>query len=317
MELLITPTGMSVSVMIYLAVSWLKFRYDYVYHSEIEGWLKQNNIPATWQEARLRCHLEGAELASPLDLDFINILKSRSHLATWTGVHSSFSKGYYFSIEGVPLLRMPISWAPGEPDNYDNKEQCIIMMPNGTFADVCCDESFPYFCYKKSKSEVFNVCGTTDPNYTYETRTGSCYKLHNHMQTWDRAFMTCAGEGGYLAIMDTAVETQVLREIISRYPLNKIYGASVYKDDFFVGIHDWGDAGVWTTIHGQPVDRLIDTGVISWSQGQPKNITYNGLGESCGCIRRDGSFNDAWCHLPLGFICEKAPDSLERTEDDE
>ncbi|KAJ0176906.1 hypothetical protein K1T71_006915 [Dendrolimus kikuchii] len=292
-----------------------KYRYDYVYYPEIKGWLKQNIIPTTWREARLRCQLEGGELASPIDDGFLKTLKSRSHVSTWTGVHSLFSKGDYFSIGGLPILRMPISWAPGEPDNHEDKEQCIVMMPNGTFADVCCDEMFPYFCFKKkSSSHVINVCGTVDPGYTYEPRTGSCYKFHDHVETWTRAYMTCAAEGAYLVIMDTAIEIQVLVEIFSKYPTSKIYGLTPFKNDIFVGVHDWGEPGLWTTIHGQPIDRLLTTGVINWAGGQPDNATLSGLGQSCTTITRLGHFNDGWCHARAPFICEKAPDSLDDDE---
>ncbi|KAJ0176910.1 hypothetical protein K1T71_006919 [Dendrolimus kikuchii] len=292
-------------------IDCLKYRYDYAYHPEIEGWLKQNIIPATWHQARLRCHLEGAELASPIDNGFLKTLKGRSQIPTWTGVHSFFSKGDYSSIEGVPLLRMPISWAPGEPDNHEDKEQCIIMMPNGTFADVCCDEMFPYICFrKKSTSVSVNVaCGTVDSRYAYETRTGSCYKFHDHAQTWNRAYMTCEAEGAHLAIMDTAAETQVLKEIISEHPKTKIYGAKY--DHVLVGFHDWGDAGVWTTIHGQSIEDLVHTGVINWASGEPNSGTFNGLGQSCGSIRSDGDLYNFWCHVPAAFICEKTQLSLE------
>ncbi|KAJ0176904.1 hypothetical protein K1T71_006913 [Dendrolimus kikuchii] len=308
---------LSITLCLTAAIDGKKYRYDYVYYPQIDGWLKQNDFPATWRQARLQCHLEGAQLASPLDAEFLKVLKTKSHIPTWTGIHSLFSKGKYNSIEGVPILRMPISWAPGEPDNHENKEQCIVIMPNGTFADVCCDEMFPYICYKKKFTfSMVSACGIVDTSYLYETRTGSCYKFHNHVQTWNQAYMTCDAEGAYLAIMNTALETQVLREIFSKYPTSKIYGRSEYKDDARVGIHDWGEAGLWTTIHGQSVDHLMDTGVISWANGQPNNATLNGLGQSCGGISRDGRFNDVWCHIPSSFICEKAPDSLEKDEDD-
>ncbi|KAJ0176909.1 hypothetical protein K1T71_006918 [Dendrolimus kikuchii] len=295
----------------YICTYCKKYRYDYVYHSQINGWLKENVIPTRWHEARLRCHLEGSVLASPIDDGFLKILNNRSNVSIWTGVNSLFSKGDYYSIEGVSLLKMPIGWAPDEPDNYADMEQCITMMPNGTFADEYCEKLFPYFCYKKHYDYyTWNICGK-DISYTYESRTGSCYKFHNHAQTWNRAFMICAAEGAHLAIMDTAVETQVLKEIFTKYPQNKIYGVSSFKDDAFVGILDWGVPGVWTTIHGESLDHLIDTGVISWDNEQP-----NDVGQSCGSIGKNGSLNDFWCQVPAPFICEKTPDSLEQEEDD-
>lgn len=45
----------------------MNFRCDYKYLDVVDGWMKLHEIPANWHEARLRCHLEGAVLASPLN----------------------------------------------------------------------------------------------------------------------------------------------------------------------------------------------------------------------------------------------------------
>lgn len=64
---------------------------------------------------------------------------------------------------GTPLDKMPVSWAPNEPDNSENSEDCLVMLPNGTLADVACSEVYPFFCYKKKAKHMFVVgCGTVD-----------------------------------------------------------------------------------------------------------------------------------------------------------
>jgi hypothetical protein len=66
-------------------------------------------------------------------------------------------------IPGVPLSKIPTVWAPNEPDNYKNNEDCIVMLKNGTFADTPCCDTFPYVCYKKMTTNiVVNDCGTID-----------------------------------------------------------------------------------------------------------------------------------------------------------
>ncbi|KOB74506.1 Uncharacterized protein OBRU01_09152, partial [Operophtera brumata] len=85
-----------------------KFRFDYTYSKPADGWLNLHIVPATWSDARLICHAEGAVLASPLTqplrdaiLDHVK-LNSSVH-TIFTGVHTTFSKGVYASIEEYHL----------------------------------------------------------------------------------------------------------------------------------------------------------------------------------------------------------------------
>ncbi|CAK1595733.1 unnamed protein product [Parnassius mnemosyne] len=245
----------------------------------------------------------GAVLASPLNSKLLTAMKNFS-TTVFTGAHSTISKGDYFSVEGVPLARMPISWAPGEPDNYENSEECLLLHSNGVVADVKCSEVFPFICYKKGiKPTVISNCGTTDIEYTHDSRTGSCYKFHYVGRTWPRAYMACASEGGYLAIINSHAEAEILKEMFNKYPEDKIIAR--HTDNAHVGFYDWGERGVWSTIHGQ---SLKEAGFESWSHGQPNNATY---GEYCGAIyKNDGLFNDIWCDNTAPFICEKKPESL-------
>ncbi|KAJ0180361.1 hypothetical protein K1T71_003765 [Dendrolimus kikuchii] len=291
-----------------------EFRFDYKFYEEADGYLKYNAIPASWHDARLRCLYEGAELASPINPKMLKVLKEirpqgkGPSAALWTGVHATFSKGDYFSVGGVPLARMPITWSLNEPDNFQNCEDCLILMLNGTVADVSCQESFPYACFKK-KTSVVTGCGTIDPGYTLDVRTGSCYKFHRGGLIWSRAFMTCAAEGGHLAVIDTVGEEIVLRDIFAKYPQNTLFN-TVYKDSAHIGFSDWGEIGTWTTIHGDRLEDMVVASKGAWFSGQPDNLTLNGVGENCGSIRRNGLYDDIWCHKPTAFICEKSPDSL-------
>jgi hypothetical protein len=62
-----------------------------------------------------------------------------------------------------------MTWAPDEPDNYKDSEDCIIMLQNGSMADVRCSETFPFVCYKKkTKNLVINECGTIDNGETHK-----------------------------------------------------------------------------------------------------------------------------------------------------
>ncbi|CAH0719674.1 unnamed protein product, partial [Brenthis ino] len=294
------------------------FRYDYNYHSEVDGWMKLHRVPATFHDAWLRCHLEGSILASPIDNHFGTAMKTemRSNRlnsnGVFTGIHGTFSKGDFFSTEGIPLNKMPLEWMPSEPDNKNNDEDCILYAANGTIADVSCNEVHSYICYmKRTKNMSVTGCGTVDREYVLEPATGSCYKFHRVARNWTRAFMTCAAEGGHLAIINSDTEANVLRQIFAKHPQDSIKSnlPGIMKEIAHIGFHDWGERGIWTTIHGS---SLIETGFDLWSEGQPDNAPP---GEYCGGMFRNGRLNDVWCHERGPFICEKSPDSLNADDD--
>ncbi|CAG9786442.1 unnamed protein product [Diatraea saccharalis] len=272
----------------FLTVSWMtladckQYRFDYEYKKEAGGWLKYHPVPATFTDAFLRCHAEGSVVASPLNENLqramVDLFKGRSDTCgIFTGIHATLSKGDFSSIEGVPLSNIPIEWAPNEPDNYGNNEDCIIMVNNGTLADVRCNDTFPYICYnKKTAGPVLSPCGTMDP------------------------------EGGHLAIINSAVEVQVIKDLFSKYPSGKII--SRFKDLASIGYYDWGEHGVWYTVHGQ---SLVEAGYSTFSSGQPDNNTNYDNGSFCGGVYRTGLLDDVWCSGALmPFICEKESSSL-------
>ncbi|CAF4900146.1 unnamed protein product [Pieris macdunnoughi] len=283
-----------------------QYRYDYKFVTEVDGWIKLHQVPATWDEARLRCQLEGAILCSPNTINLVEVMKfvmqnTRAGVSgVFTGTHATFSKGDFHSVDGVPLGKMPVEWMPMEPDNENNSESCIVMLRNGTIADINCDEVFPYICYRKSsKREYLTECGTVDTGYKLDRRTGSCYKFHTDERNWTRAFMTCAAEGGHLAIINSDEEAKVMRDLF------KVHAAgSIRYDTVLMGFHDWRERGVWTTIHGQ---SLQEAGYDMFEPGQPDSAAP---GEYCGGMFRAATLNDVWCHKSLSFICEKTVDSL-------
>ncbi|CAH0751150.1 unnamed protein product [Diatraea saccharalis] len=127
-------------------------------------------MPATFYDAFMMCNAEGAVLASPLN-DYLKKAMVSLHKkiigeysAFYTGIHSVVSKGAFASIEGTPISKIDLEWASYEPDNINDKENCIVMLRNGTAADVPCNETYPYICYKKKTARMTftNECGTVD-----------------------------------------------------------------------------------------------------------------------------------------------------------
>lgn len=72
-----------------------------------------------------------------------------------------FSKSGKFS--GVPLSDIFHTWAPDEPNNLKDNENCIFLTSSGNIGDTDCYSPRPYVCYRKNDEElVLNECGTTD-----------------------------------------------------------------------------------------------------------------------------------------------------------
>ncbi|XP_041979952.1 secretory phospholipase A2 receptor-like [Aricia agestis] len=285
------------------------YRADYSYHEGAGGWFKVHKVPAVWNDARLRCELEGAVLASPVNenvtsalIEFMEEAGLDLECGMFTGTNARFSKGDYYSIEGVPLWRMPVDWMPLEPDNKNNKEECIVMVGNFSIADANCSQTLPYICYKKANESMpINECGTSDNDYKLFPNTCNCYKYHTKPRTWSEAFMTCSAEGGYLAIPNNKDEAIHLSNMF-KDNIGKAANTT-YTEVMFLGFKDIDINGSWSTIHGS---RMSDY-YFEWHNGQPEG--KNGS-TTCGAMYQDGLLDDYFCTNKATFVCEKAVHSL-------
>nr|QWY13116.1 IML19 [Mythimna separata] len=285
------------------------FRCDYRYSSAAKGWFKYFDVPVTWFDARMRCALEGAVLASPTTpqlkvemTGFINLTDNEEILyEVFTGIHATLASGDYHTIEGTPLSVIPRTWAPNEPDNKDNKERCLTLNSIGQLADVWCNETRPFVCYRAEYSRLnINECGTIDPEYHLDRRTHKCYKFHKHPKVFGQAALACSAEGGHLAIINSATEATVLKELFAKYPDSSLVGMQ-WKNVALIGFHDWSDHTEWRTIQGQ---TLTEAGYDKFGPKNPDNLG----GQYCGAIFRSGDLDDMSCDHVLAFICEKSPD---------
>ncbi|KAM3956941.1 C-type mannose receptor 2-like [Aphomia sociella] len=219
------------------------------------------------------------------------------------------SVGNRSGLDRVPLSKIPVRWARDEPDNHENGENCLMLLPDGTMADVNCSDIFPYICYKKNfKHAVLTGCGTYDDKYYLESKTGNCYKFHNTCQSWRRAYMTCVAEGGHLAIINSIEEADLLQKLYAKYAAAEI--PCKYNHLVLLGFWDWNEDETWLTING---DTLEEAGFMKWANGSPDN-KVSSKDQHCGAIYRTGSMTKMWCSVPAPFICEKAPDSLIASE---
>ncbi|XP_063617172.1 C-type lectin domain family 10 member A-like [Cydia splendana] len=300
--------------------------YEYV--QEADAWLRLHIVPADWQDARLRCHLEGGVLTSPtssaLTKAMIAIMAANqvTMRQVFTGIQAVVARGHFMTIDGIPLSNLSLRWADNEPNNANNNEDCLVMNSEGEVADVNCANVYPFFCTKKSSKMTVNKCGNTDnekelrnflymakepaikcrlctTEYHLEPRIGSCYKFHQVPRTWHQAAAACFSEGGHLAIINSPIESQVLKELFAKYPENTL--RVKYPHVAMIGFWDWNEHarnGEWFTIFGE---TLTDAGFSTWAPNEPNNAF--GI-EFCGSIVRDGLLNDFECNTTAVFICE-------------
>ncbi|CAH0398086.1 unnamed protein product [Chilo suppressalis] len=283
------------------------FRHDYQYRKDAKGWFKFHQIPATWENARIKCFHEGAVLASPLNKEIHtvmqDILKDERQMA-FTGIQSLTSVGDYFSIEGVHFSEMPIEWRADEPNNLGDEEHCLAMWRDGTLADVSCANTRSYICYKNKTSDLFiNSCGTSDQAYL-EVSHGQCYKFHPECLSWKRAHVVCSAEGGHLAVINSAAEARLLQELYAKKFETISRCNSIFMHFGFRNPEE-NDSPYWFTIDGQ---TLEEAGFAVWAPNQPDN--FHSV-EYCGtAVFRNATdetmmaLNDIGCSTRLSFICE-------------
>ncbi|XP_022830649.1 C-type mannose receptor 2-like isoform X1 [Spodoptera litura] len=267
---------------------------QYWFNMDVNGWLKVHTIPATWEEAFLRCHYEGAVLASPLTQQLSKALEHKfsviSQQSIHLGTHDLYSNGDYFSVEGIPLDSLVLKWS-----NFRGTGDCLAMSRDGRAFITKCMEPRPYICYKKLDNLTMNICGTFDDAYQFYDKTGSCYKRHDEYRTWTDAFKICAAEGGYLLILNDATEAAIVREM---FPVRT--GKANEWENFHVGLRAWGPERTWITIHGERIEDVFH----DWNPGQPDN--YQGV-QNVGALLRLGTLDDHSIDKKSMFVCEKDP----------
>lgn len=279
-----------------LNLEYVQCTSDYLFNVNANGWLKVHTIPATWEQAFLRCHYEGAVLASPLTKEmgkalFEKTLRMDLEQTIHLGTHDLNSKGDFFSVEGVPLDSLVLSWS-----KVKGTGDCLAMTSDGLAVLAQCTEPRPYICYKKLDNLTMNICGTFDDAYQFNEKTGSCYKTHVQKQTWSDAYKICAAEGGYLLILNDDTEVAVVQEM---FPKRSGKDAHQY-DRFHVGLRAWGHERTWITVRGERIESVYN----KWNPGQPDN--FQGV-QDRGAFMKIGTFDDHGANAVCMFVCEKDP----------
>ncbi|XP_041978173.1 secretory phospholipase A2 receptor-like isoform X3 [Aricia agestis] len=244
------------------------FRSDYNFVPEFSSWLKFHREPLPWHLARRTCEYEGSKLGTPINKEYVtmykDVMSTYNVSDLYTGVHATFGRGNYFTIDGKPFSGQHMWRRDGL--KYSREARCVTFDSNGQLASVSCDDDYPFICSKKFVHLKTTECGTTDPAYTLDKSTGSCYKLHREHEDWNTAVTVCTAEGGYLAIPSDASEAQLLADMAT-------------EDETIIGYMNWEGTRIsdkWHTLHG---DDITSTG---WAERDPFDIV-----SACGAIKKN------------------------------
>ncbi|XP_077284181.1 secretory phospholipase A2 receptor-like isoform X2 [Arctopsyche grandis] len=275
------------------------FRKDYTFIKYVKAFYKMHHNSQTWSNALNTCQNEGAVLAVPTSKEeFDEMLKFSGNGSLWIGAHDMFSEGVFVAIDGKQLSKIYINWAPGEPNNANNNENCLMMNLKG-YNDLLCTYSKQYICKRSALNITQNIlCESYDLGYTYSSDTDRCYKFHETPLTWHKAFSSCISEESTLVIINSDSEARLLTSMLAKYPEKSLKG-NFEKGQIHIGFNDLLTPGLYLTNDGK---SLSENGYENWSNGQPDNFQNK---EHCGSMFRDGTLNDVDCNARQMFVCEK------------
>ncbi|CAB3244384.1 unnamed protein product [Arctia plantaginis] len=270
----------------------------YVYRPEIQRWVSQKKIVATWQNAKQKCKKEDAIFASPIDAEILKIMKSyieannysTPYFLGFKAIHHVDGDVQFLSVEGVDFYDMPDT-ALDMIEKIDPFEGECLSMDSQNIRAVSCELRLPYICYTNvTANGTTNITSTTKEVERSSCGTGytlyptGCYKAHYVNQSFRNAKRTCEGEGGYLVVLNDAEEANIVKDLHSQPPLN------VSK---WIGLEDQSQMGDWRSIKGNHLVNIYS----KWADS-----TFT---QHCGVIQTDGLINDFKCGNKIPFICEK------------
>ncbi|KAK7864515.1 hypothetical protein R5R35_003125 [Gryllus longicercus] len=122
-------------------------------HFPGHGYYRLHTVPVDWMTAKATCEREGAYLVIINSQEEANLVKKLFNrdrdVGTWLhlGFHDLYKEGKYVTLFGEPLSETGyITWSPGQPDNYNNNENCGSMHPEGGLNDLNCSVKKPFVC---------------------------------------------------------------------------------------------------------------------------------------------------------------------------
>ena len=190
-----------------------------------------------WQTAQRACQGRGGALVSISSSTENDIVRTLATTESWIGLTTPPATPHKFAWSSGDPLGF-VGWAPGQPDNAGNVEECVSSNPDG-WHDVPCGwptagllppspvKTLPYVCEHTCGNRIVehgeecdppgptctntcqNIRSCDDPAHISPI-TGHCYFLLNQTpnQTFDQAKTVCRPFGAHLATLNEPAETE-------------------------------------------------------------------------------------------------------------
>ncbi|XP_049695020.2 macrophage mannose receptor 1 [Helicoverpa armigera] len=287
------------------------FRPDYTYLEATQSFYKFHRTPLSWLEAKARCALEGAILFHPTDgaeaqvaISFWNATQPAIN-GIYLGLSDMISEGEFLTVDGKSVGDVYSNWLAKQPDNHQD-EDCASMNQDGVMNDVLCSGRHSFMCKKRLESLQWNPsCNMSNLDYTLDSKSGKCFKLHTTPMDWTEAFTACSAELTNLAVIDNQEEANYIKKLMDSVPAQKIRGSFV-RGMFHMGYHNRLNEG-WTTVKGT---RLNENSTVFWGGSVPDDNDS----QQCGAMFYTGRLTPVDCSHRSLFVCEHQVDCLTMAE---
>ncbi|KAJ8303421.1 hypothetical protein KUTeg_019817 [Tegillarca granosa] len=198
-----------------------------------------NDDLRSWTQARATCVRHGGDLLSVTSIQEQYYIGGRIRNmisdAVWIGANTrADDKGWIWS-DGSPFPYL--NFAPGEPDNVDEIEECVNMDVRTTkWGDKPCNNVYGYICKKIGIVNATVSPYKPPPEIPEGKRYGcpanwtdyhsQCFKIVREKKTWLEARSYCRKIGGDLA---SIVDENEQNFILSQLPATHCY--NLYHDE--------------------------------------------------------------------------------------
>nr|XP_055073400.1 macrophage mannose receptor 1-like [Misgurnus anguillicaudatus] len=255
----------------------------------------------TWFEARDFCRAVGGDLASFHSEDEMSVLWYYKSDPAWIGFTSLDNNSSYVWSDQTPSDYQ--NWVSGEPNNYNNNENCAEYGSNYArmWNDRDCDTYMDWICQipigitpKSPPTSVIQEYNKTSDGWIQYN--GSQYFINLELYPMEEAREFCKKNHADLVVVTGNTERRFIWKQISRLGESQTY--------YYIGMTvELGKSFSW--MDGSPVVYT------AWEKNEPNFANNN---ENCvAVLKSSGFWNDVNCGLSLPSICKRSADFVNTT----
>ena len=269
-------------------------------------------VHKTWYDGLSLCkrfNMNYATLASAGESTYLASLTNQSF---WIGVTDSAQEGVFVNYDDKNIVNSFLTWAAGQPDNANGKEDCVYVGQN-TFNDYDCEKFLLVLCEIKLPEDpveiVENLLEIEPPNNLFDSigKSGTFIiaALFNNALMHFRCFLVNNDKKYYASRIVKPYHNGL--SLCLRYDMdlvifeskNESIHLSTLLDDevYLTGLSDMLVEGTYRSYRGLGENV---TSFVNWSLGEPNNAGD----EDCAVIGKTGS-NDKSCFTSQKILCER------------